>query len=174
MLKMRLFHQFAQEKQFIWKSCNLIGREDFGVISGTRFFLKDLCRNTANKNLQYRINTVLNFSLNSKKTNLWLILAHFLNFWGKKSFSMKLSCYAQLLQGFWHHAKIQRNLKIQFQQHTQTDLSKNGQTLSHRILPATTKGLTSKTTVNWHLQVKDIEYMLVLPKIIGLQSACKK
>ena len=25
MLKMRLFHQFAQEKQFIQKSCNLIG-----------------------------------------------------------------------------------------------------------------------------------------------------
>ena len=35
---------------------------------------------------------------------------------------------------------------------------KDGQTLFHRILPATARGLTSKTAVNWHLKVKDIEY----------------
>ena len=34
---------------------------------------------------------------------------------------------------------------------------KYGQTLLHRILPATAMGLTSKTAVNWHLKVKDIE-----------------
>ena len=33
----------------------------------------------------------------------------------------------------------------------------DGQTLFHRILPATAMGLTSKTAVNWHLKVKDIE-----------------
>ena len=32
------------------------------------------------------------------------------------------------------------------------------QTLFHRILSATAMGLTSKTAVNWHLKVKDIEY----------------
>ena len=35
---------------------------------------------------------------------------------------------------------------------------KDGQILFHRILPATARGLTSKTAVNWHLKVKDIEY----------------
>ena len=35
---------------------------------------------------------------------------------------------------------------------------KNGQTLFHRILPATTMGLTSKTAVKWHLIVKDIKH----------------
>ena len=49
-------------------------------------------------------------------------LSHFPNFGAKKSFSMKLSCYAKLLKGFWHHAKIQRNLMIQFQENTQTDV----------------------------------------------------
>ena len=35
---------------------------------------------------------------------------------------------------------------------------KNGQTLFHRIFLATARSLTTKTTVNWHLKVKDIEY----------------
>ena len=35
---------------------------------------------------------------------------------------------------------------------------KDRQTLFHGILAATTMGLTSKTAVNWHLKVKDIEY----------------
>ena len=34
---------------------------------------------------------------------------------------------------------------------------KDGQTLFHRILPATVMGFTSKTKVKWHLKVKDIE-----------------
>ena len=37
--------------------------------------------------------------------------------------------------------------------------AKDGQTLFHGILPATIRGLTSKTAVNWHLKVKDIEYV---------------
>ena len=35
---------------------------------------------------------------------------------------------------------------------------KDGQILFNGILPATTRGLTSKTAVNWHLKVKDIKY----------------
>ena len=57
-----------------------------------------------------------------KKPYFWPFLAHFPNSWGKKGFSMKSSCYAQLLKGFWHYAKIQRNLMIQFQENTQTDV----------------------------------------------------
>ena len=41
---------------------------------------------------------------------------------------------------------------------------KDGQILFHRILPATTRGLTSKTAVNWHSKVKDIEYNVGLTK----------
>ena len=35
---------------------------------------------------------------------------------------------------------------------------KDGQTLFHGILPATARGLASKTAINWHLKVKNIEY----------------
>ena len=51
---------------------------------------------------------------------------------------------------------------------------KNGQTLFHRILPATTKGLTSKTAVNWHLKVKDIEYNVGLTKHYCITVSIKK
>ena len=56
------------------------------------------------------------------KIYFWQFLDHFPNFWGKKVFSMKSSCYAQLLKGFWHHAKIQRNLMIPFQENSQSDV----------------------------------------------------
>ena len=98
------------------------------------------------------------FFLKFKKPFFWQFLTYFPNF------SMKSSCYAQLLKGFWHHAKILRNLMIQFQENTQMSGSKDGQTLFHRILPATTSGLTSKTAVNQHLKVKDIEYNVGLTK----------
>ena len=98
------------------------------------------------------------FFFKLKKPYYWSILACFPNSGGKKSFSMKSSCYAQLLKGFWHLAKFQRNLMIQFQENTQMSGGKDGQTLFHRILPATASGLTSKTAVKWHLKVKDMEY----------------
>ena len=41
---------------------------------------------------------------------------------------------------------------------------KDGQTLFHKIYPATAMGLTSKTAVNWHLKVKDTEYNVGLTK----------
>ena len=82
----------------------------------------------------------------------------FPQFLGQKFFhEIELLC--KLLKGFWHHAKIQRILMIQLQENTQMLEGKGGQTLFHRILPATTMGLTSKTAVNWHLKVKDIEYI---------------
>ena len=41
---------------------------------------------------------------------------------------------------------------------------KDGQTLFHGILPATARGLASKTAINWHLKVKDIVYNAGLTK----------
>ena len=58
--------------------------------------------------------------LNSKSS----ILVHFCNFWVKKSFPKKLDCHTQFYKGFQHHAKIQTNLTIQFQENTQTDCRK--------------------------------------------------
>ena len=52
---------------------------------------------------------------------------------------------------------------------------KDGQNLFHeKILPATTRGITSTALVDWHLQVKDRESNVGLTKIIATQSACKK
>ena len=51
---------------------------------------------------------------------------------------------------------------------------KNGQNLFHRILPAITRGLTSTIAVNWHLEVKDIEYNVGLTEnyciTVGMQK----
>ena len=41
---------------------------------------------------------------------------------------------------------------------------KDRQILFHGILPATSRGLASKTVINWHLKVKDIEYNVGLTK----------
>ena len=51
---------------------------------------------------------------------------------------------------------------------------KDGQTLFHRILPATAMGLTSKTAVNWHLKVKDIEYNVGLTKSYWITVSMQK
>ena len=64
---------------------------------------------------------MINFFKKFKKPYFCPFLAHFHNFLGKKNFSTKLS-YPQLLKGFWHYAKNQRNLMIQFQENTQTDV----------------------------------------------------
>ena len=60
------------------------------------------------------------FFFKLKKKNLFL--AHFPNFSGNESFSQKLRlCHVQLHKGFQHHAKIQRNLIIEFEENTWTD-----------------------------------------------------
>ena len=112
------------------------------------------------------------FFFKFKKPCFLSFLTHFPIFWDKKSFS---SCYAQFLQGFWHHAKIQRNLMNHFKK-TPRQMSggKDGQTLFHRILPATARGLTSKTAVNWHLKVKDIEYNVGLTKSYCITVSMQK
>ena len=38
---------------------------------------------------------------------------------------------------------------------------KYGQTLFHKILPATSEDLTSAMAVDWHLKVKNIEYYCI-------------
>ena len=57
--------------------------------------------------------------LNCKDLIFGLFLAYFPSFGVKKVFS-KL-CHTQLHKGLYHHANIQRNLMIQFQQNTHTD-----------------------------------------------------
>ena len=98
-------------------------------------------------------------------------MAHFPNLWGKKSFSKKSGCHAQLQ---WLLAPWQNPEKsmIQFKK-TPRQISggKDAQILFHGILPATARGLASKTAVNWHLKAKDKKYMV---KIIASQSPCKK
>ena len=51
---------------------------------------------------------------------------------------------------------------------------KDGQILFHRILPATARGLTTKTDVNWHLKVKDIEYNVGLTKSYCITVSMQK
>ena len=51
---------------------------------------------------------------------------------------------------------------------------KDGQILFHRILPATARGLTTKTGVNWHLKVKYIEYNVGLTKSYCITVSMQK
>ena len=52
--------------------------------------------------------------------------------------------------------------------------AKDEQTLFHRILTATTMGLTNKTAVNWHLKVKDTEYNVGLTKYYCITVSMEK
>ena len=63
---------------------------------------------------------------------------------------------------------------IQFQENTQTEVRKDGQTLFHRLLLATTKGLKSITAVDWHLKVKDIKYNVDLSKHYSITASMQK
>ena len=102
--------------------------------------------------------------------------SYFTNFWGKKSFSTKSSCYAHnLLQVSGTMPKF-REIQWSNLKKTPKQISggKDGQTLFHRIIPATALGLTSKTAKNWHLKVKDIVHNVGLTKSYASQSACKK
>ena len=52
--------------------------------------------------------------------------------------------------------------------------SKDGQTLFHGILPATARGLASKTAIKWHLKVKNIEYNVGLTDNYCITVSMKK
>ena len=53
---------------------------------------------------------------------------------------------------------------------------KDGQTLFHGILPATARGLASKTGIKWYLKIRDIEYTVGLTKnyciTVSMQKIC--
>ena len=100
--------------------------------------------NTANnKNFHCRTNSVklmTKFFFKFKERYFWSTF-----------FSQKLGCHAQFRKGFLHHAKIQRNLMIQFQEsYKPMSWGKDGETLFHRILLATARGLTSTIAVDSH------------------------
>ena len=63
---------------------------------------------------------------------------------------------------------------IQFQENTQMSGSKDGQILFHGILLATARGLASKTAINWHLKVKNIEYNVGLTNNYCITVSMKK
>ena len=52
--------------------------------------------------------------------------------------------------------------------------SKDGQILFHGILLATARGLASKTAINWHLEVKNIEYNVGLTNNYCIRVSMKK
>ena len=51
---------------------------------------------------------------------------------------------------------------------------KDGETLFHRTLPATIRGPTSTTAVDWHLKVKDIDYDVSLTKNYSITVSMQK
>ena len=63
---------------------------------------------------------------------------------------------------------------IPFQENTQMSESKDGQILFHGILLATARGLGSKTAINWHLKVKNIEYNVALTNNYCITVSMKK
>ena len=63
---------------------------------------------------------------------------------------------------------------IQFQENTQMPGSKDGQILFDGILLATARGLASKTAINWHLKVKDIEHNVGLTKNYSIRVSMQK
>ena len=74
----------------------------------------------------------------------WPIFGPFSQFWGKKLFSGKYDCHAQLHMGFQHHAKIKNKLIIQSSQANarkdgRMDRRTEGQTVYYRTLPATAR-----------------------------------
>ena len=75
-------------------------------------------------------------------------------------FSQKI-WQAQLDKVSQYHAEIQRNLMIQFRENNPTESRMeqwtDRQTIFHGTLPATARGLTNTTAVDWHLKVKDME-----------------
>ena len=62
------------------------------------------------------------FFFKFKKPYSWPIFGPLSQFFGQKSFSWKSDCHAPLHKGFWHYAKIQRNLITKFQENIQADV----------------------------------------------------
>ena len=63
---------------------------------------------------------------------------------------------------------------IQFQENIQMSGSKDGQILFHGILLATARGLASKTAINWHLKVKNVEHNVGLTNNYFITVSMKK
>ena len=124
----------------------------------SKIFPKVFVQNTANnKNCHYRTHSVKindQFFFKFEKPYFWPISSIF---GAKKVFPKNWAVMQNFLRvSSTMLKKIQRNLMIQSKK-TPADDRKDGQTLFHRILPATPRSLTSTTAVDWHLKVRDIE-----------------
>ena len=96
----------------------------------------------------------------------FLFLAYFLNFWSKSFFQKLWLCHTRL-QGFQHHAKIQRNIIIQFQENNQTDGRMEGQTDPISQDPSSYHQGSNKyncSRLAFKIKVEDIEYDFGLTK----------
>ena len=163
--KIGLFHRFALEKclQSYWLRA-------FWPISQEQHFsqIEDLYKNTVNNiNFHYRTNsrTINDQNFLNSKT---LFLTHF---WptspilgGKKCFPKKsgmhnLIRFSSFMQKFWETSWSNSKKTTQ-----QAAGWKDWHTLCHGTLPAIARGLTSTTSVDWHLKVKHIEYDFDLTK----------
>ena len=138
-----------------WNPAIWLAERILAYISWTRFFLKDLCRNTANKNFKYRINTV---KINNQI--FWPISPIFR---AKKVFPRNRVVKPGFLAPCQNSEKFNDLISRKHLDRCQT-LGKDEQTLFHKILSAAAMGLITKTEVNRNLQVKDTEYNVGLTR----------
>ena len=123
MQKIRLFHWFVLEIWLIKKSCNLIGCQHFGpYLRNNKFPKQCICAGTQQIKPVFIIeqkfskNQWPDFSVSSKNPVFGTFLVHFPILRQNNFFQKVWLCHAQLQMGFWHHAKIQNKLMIQFQE----------------------------------------------------------
>ena len=115
----------------------------------------DLCRNTANnKDFHYRTNSVKIMTNFFFKLNIFF--PHFPNFWSKNIFPKNWALMHNFIRvsstmGKFREISGSNSKKKSWQMPG----GKDWQTLFHRVLPATTRELTTTTTIDWHLNVKD-------------------
>ena len=113
-----------------------------------------MCRNKVyNKHFHYRTNSVKIVTNFFKLKKNKLFFAHFPNFWSKNFFPK----YRPAMHNFSSTMAKFREISWSNSKKTPWQMSrgKNSQTLFHRIIPGTARGLTSTTPVDWHLKVKD-------------------
>ena len=106
-------------------------------------------------------------SQEQKKNHFW---GHFLNFWSKNLFSKNQA----VMYNFIRVSSLLQNPEKSHDRSWQISGGKDGQTLYHRVLPATAKWLTSTAAVDWHLKVKDKKRDVGLTKNYNITVSLQK
>ena len=157
---MKLFHQFASEKQLIEKSCNPISqKQDFSqyrICAGTQQVIQIFI--TEQIQWKYMTNFLFKFkkpyfrpiSQTIERKAFFLttpVLSH--------NFKRVSSSMPKFREIWWSNSYKKTWTDGRTEEHTD---------LFQRILLATSVGLTSATSVHWHLKVKDMESNVGLAK----------